>query len=139
MLSLRTKKSSEGTNDKLRQFVIPVSKITTLNNSAKAIQLSTGQKQYTFRAFLWGDPPFDLIYNVWRSVSLSFHCTMLPNLQVSVYCALTTFEPGISQWIHPSEWLNANVKHIGAIFDGIVDLTGNKTMTFPATMIFQVC
>ena len=68
----------------------------------------------------------------------SFHSTMLPSLPVSVYCALTTFEPGISQWIHPSEWLDANVKHIRAIFDGIVDLTENKTITFPATMIFQV-
>jgi len=54
-----------------------------------------------------------------------------------VYCALTTFESGMSPWIHPSEWLNANVKYIRAIFDGIVDLTGNKTITFPATMIFQ--
>ena len=71
----------------------------------------------------------------------SFHSTMLPNLQVSVYCALTTFESWISPWIHPSEWLNANVEHIRAIFDGTVDLSGNryKTITFPATMIFQVC
>ena len=68
-----------------------------------------------------------------------FHSTILQNLQVSVYCALTTLEPGISQWIHSSEWLNANVKHIRAIFDGIVNLTGNKTITFAATMIFQVC
>ena len=69
----------------------------------------------------------------------SFHSIILPNLQVSVYCALTTFESEISPWIHSSAWLNANVKHIRAIFDGIVDLTGNKTITFPATMIFQVC
>jgi hypothetical protein len=69
----------------------------------------------------------------------SFHSTMLPNLQVSVYSALTTFQSGISPWFHPSEWLNANVKDIRAIFDGIVDLTGDKTITFPATMIFQVC
>ena len=69
----------------------------------------------------------------------SFHSIILPNLRVSVYCALTTFESEISPWIHSSAWLNANVKHIRAIFDGIVDLTGNKTITFPATMIFQVC
>ena len=70
-----------------------------------------------------GDPPFNFIYNIWTP---SFDSTMLPDLQVSVCCALTTFEPGISQWIHPSAWLNANVKHIRAIFDGIVDLTGNN-------------
>ena len=68
----------------------------------------------------------------------SFHSTILPNLQVSVYCALTTFEIGISPWMHPSEWLDANTEHIRAIFDGIVDCTENKTITFPATIIFQV-
>ena len=118
-----------------------MNKIVTLEKKdmfapGDAIELSTGQVKYTFTAFTQGKPPFDLIYNIWPP---SFHSTMLPNLQVSVSCALTTFEPGISQWIHPSEWLNANVKHIRAIFDGIVDLTGNKTITFPASMIFQVC
>jgi hypothetical protein len=53
----------------------------------------------------------------------SFHSTMLPNLQVPVYCALTIFETGISPWMHPSEWLEANTKHIRSIFNGIVDLT----------------
>jgi hypothetical protein len=145
MLSSRTfQKSSQVTNDKLRQITIPISKITTLNKkvtaSAEAIQLSTGQVKYTFTAFRRGDRPFDLIYDIWRSVSQSFHSTMLPNLRVSVSCALTTFEPGIPQWIRPLEWLNANNNHIRAIFDGIVDLTGNKTITFPDTiMMFQVC
>jgi hypothetical protein len=67
---------------------------------------------------------------------------MLPNLQLSVYCALTTFETGISPWMHPSEWLDANTKHIHSIFNGIVDLTENadiKAVRFPATIIFQVC
>ena len=132
--------SSQVTNDKLRQNIIPISKITTLNKENNAIQLSTGQVKYTFTFFYLSRDRFcDLIHNIWRSVAQPFHSTMLPNLQVSVCCALTTFESGISQWIHPSEWLNANVKHIREIFDGIVDLTGNKTMTFPATMIFQVC
>ena len=137
MLSLRVR---EVTNDELRQVTIPIYEITTLDKEItaadNAIQLSTHQAEYTFTDFFQG-LPFNLIYNIWRSTP--FHSTMLPNLQVSVYCALTTFEPGISQWMHPSEWLNANVKHIRAIFDGIVDLTGNKTITFPATMIFQVC
>ena len=105
------------------------------HDSDDAIHLSRGRVEYTFTDFR-GDPPFDLIYNIWTP---SFDSIMLPNLKVSVCCALTTFEPGISQWIHPSAWLNANVKQIRAIFDGIVDLTGNKTITFPATMIFQVC
>ena len=126
-------KSSQVTNDKRRQIIIPIYEITTLNlkTPGHGIELSTDQVKYTFTAFECREPPFDLIYNIWTH---SFHSTMLPTLQ-----ALTTFEAGISQWIHPSEWLNANVKHIRAIFDGIVDLTGNKTMTFPATMIFQVC
>ena len=67
---------------------------------------------------------------------------MLPNLEVTLYYALTTFEIGISPWMHPSEWLDANNKHIRSIFDGIADSTENadiKAMTFPATMIFQVC
>jgi hypothetical protein len=67
---------------------------------------------------------------------------MLPNLELSLYYALTTFEIGISPWMHPSEWLDANTKHIHSIFDGIADSTENadiKTITFPATMIFQVC
>ena len=130
-------------NDNLRQFSIPMYEIATVNKGMtaadNAIQLSTSQVKYTFTALLSRDTTFDVIYNIWRSVTEPFHSTMLPHLQVSVYCALTTFESGISQWIHPSEWLNANVKHIRAIFDGIVDLTGNKTITFPATMIFQVC
>jgi hypothetical protein len=67
---------------------------------------------------------------------------MLPNLEVSLYCALTTFEIGISPWMHPSEWLDANTKHIHSIFDGIADCTENadiKAITFPENMIFQVC
>jgi hypothetical protein len=67
---------------------------------------------------------------------------MLPNLQVSLYCALTTFETGISPWMHPSEWLDANMKHIHSIFDGIVASSKNadiKVMPFLATMIFPVC
>ena len=134
------KKSSQVTNDKLRQhLVISISKITTLNKASHGdIQLSRGQVRYTFTSSCERDQIFDLIYNIWRSVAQPFD-SMLPNLQVSVYCALTTFESGISPWMHPSEWLNANVEHIRAIFDGIVDLTGNKPITFPATMIFQVC
>ena len=69
----------------------------------------------------------------------SFHSTVLPNLQVSVYCALSTFETEISPWMNPSEWLDANTKNILAIFNGIVDLTANETVIFPATMIYQVC
>ena len=135
MLSLRT--LSQVTNDKLRQVLIPMSKITTLEKAShNAIQICAGQVRYTFTHFFARDTAFDIIYDIWTQ---SFHSTMLPNLQVSVYCALTTFEPGISPWIHPSEWLNANVKNIRAIFDGIVDLTVNKTIPFPATMIFQVC
>ena len=55
---------------------------------------------------------------------------------------LTTFETEISPWMYPSEWLDASTKHIRSIFDGIVDFTEHadiKTVTFPATMIFQVC
>ena len=69
----------------------------------------------------------------------SFHSTMLPNFRVSVYDALTTFETRISPWMHPSEWLDANTRHICSIFDGIVNLTANVAITFPATKIFQVC
>lgn len=72
----------------------------------------------------------------------SFHSTVLPNLQVSLHSTLTTFEAGVSPWMHPSEWLDANTKHIRSLFDGIVDFTENadfKTITFPATMISQVC
>ena len=117
---------------------MPISEITTLEKAShNAIQLSTGQVRYTFTRFMSRDATFDIIHDIWRSTP--FHSIMLPNLQVSVSCALTTFESGISPWLHPSEWLNTNVKHIRAIFDGIVDLTGNKTITFPATMIFQVC
>ena len=67
---------------------------------------------------------------------------MLPNLQVSVYCALTTFDTEICPWMHPLKWLDANKKHIHVIFHGIVNLTENadiKAITFPATVIFQVC
>jgi hypothetical protein len=67
---------------------------------------------------------------------------MLPDLQVSIYCALTTFETEVSPWMHPSEWLDANTKHIRSIFNGIVDLTENadiKAVRFPTTMIFPVC
>jgi hypothetical protein len=72
----------------------------------------------------------------------SFHSTILPNLRVSVYSALTTFETGISPWMRPSEWLDANTRHIRSIFDEIVEFAENpdiKAMTFPATTIFQVC
>ena len=71
----------------------------------------------------------------------SFHSTILPNLRESVYSALTTFETGICPWTHPSEWLDVNTSHIRSIFDGIVS-TANadiEPITFPATMIFQVC
>ena len=67
---------------------------------------------------------------------------MLPNLQVSVYRALTTFETEISPWMQPSEWVDANTKHIHSIFHGIVNLTENadiKAIRCPATVIFQVC
>jgi hypothetical protein len=67
---------------------------------------------------------------------------MLPNLQISLYHAVTTFETEISPWIHPSEWLDANTKHIRSVFDGIVGSTENadiKAMPFPASPIFQVC
>ena len=67
---------------------------------------------------------------------------MLPNLEVSLYHGLTTFEIRISPWMHPSDWLDANTKHIHSVFDGIADSTENadiKATTFPATMIFQVC
>jgi hypothetical protein len=67
---------------------------------------------------------------------------MLPNLQISLYDALTTFETGISPWMHPSGWLDANMKHIRSVFDGIVGSTENvviKAMPFPASPIFQVC
>ena len=72
----------------------------------------------------------------------SFHSTMLPNLQMSVYRALTTFETAISSWMDPSKWLDANMKHIRSVFDGIVGSTENanmKAMPFPASPIFQVC
>ena len=72
----------------------------------------------------------------------SFHSTMLPNLQVSVYCSLTAFENEISPWMDPSQWLKANMKHIHSIFDGIVALSKNaniNAMSFPVTMIFPVC
>jgi hypothetical protein len=67
---------------------------------------------------------------------------MLPNLQISLYHAVTTFETEISPWMHPSEWLDANMKHIRSVFDGIVGSTENadiKAMPFPASPIFQVC
>jgi hypothetical protein len=72
----------------------------------------------------------------------SFHSTMLPNLQISLYRALTTFETEISPWMHPSEWLDANMKHIRSVFDEIVGSTEDadiKAMPFPASPIFQVC
>jgi hypothetical protein len=67
---------------------------------------------------------------------------MLPNLQVSLYHALTTFKTKISPWMRPSEWLDANMKHIRSVFEGIVNSTENndiKAMPFPASSIFQVC
>jgi hypothetical protein len=67
---------------------------------------------------------------------------MLPNLQISLHRALTTFEAGISPWMYPSEWLDANMKDIRSVFDGIVGSTENadiKAMPFPASPIFQVC
>jgi hypothetical protein len=79
--------------------------------------------------------------DVWPQI-LSFPYTMLPNLQISLYRALTTFEAAISPWMHPSEWLDANVKYIHSVFDGIVGSTENanmKAMPFPASPIFQVC
>ena len=66
---------------------------------------------------------------------------MLPNLHVSVYRALTTFETKISPWMHPAEWLDANTRHIRSIFSGIVNLTeyANITaITFPTVIVFQV-
>ena len=76
-----------------------------------------------------------------RQIS-SFHSTVLPNLQISLYRALTTFETGISPWMYPSEWLDANMKHIRSVFDEIVGSTENaeiEAMPFPASPIFQVC
>ena len=67
---------------------------------------------------------------------------MLPNLQISLYRALTIFEIGISPWMHPAEWLDANMKHIYSVFDEIVGFTENadiKAMPFPASPIFQAC
>jgi hypothetical protein len=52
------------------------------------------------------------------------------------------FETGISPWIHPSKWLDANIEHIHSVFEGIVRSTENddiKAMPFPASPIFQVC
>ena len=68
-----------------------------------------------------------------------FHSTVLPNLHVSVYYALTTFETAISPWMHPTEWLDANTKHSCAIFDGIVKCTENEAAKLPETKVFQVC
>jgi hypothetical protein len=71
-----------------------------------------------------------------------FHFTMLPNLQISLYHALTTFETKIFPWTHPSEWLDANMKHILSVFDGIVGSNENvdiNAMPFPTSPIFQVC
>ena len=67
---------------------------------------------------------------------------MLPNLQTSLYHALTTFETKISPWMDPSVWLDVNMKHIRSVFDGIVGSTENvdiKAMPFPTSPIFQVC
>jgi hypothetical protein len=80
--------------------------------------------------------------SAWDVVTaLTFRSTILPNLWESVYSALTTFETGISPWTHPSEWLDVNTKHIRSIFDGIVFTAHDdiKPITFPETMIFQVC
>jgi hypothetical protein len=58
-----------------------------------------------------------------------------------MYRALTTFETGISPWMYPSEWLDANMEPIRSVFDGIVGSTENadiKAMQFPASPIFQV-
>jgi hypothetical protein len=44
--------------------------------------------------------------------------------------------------MHPSEWLDANMKHIRSVFDEIVGSTEDadiKATPFPASPIFQVC
>ena len=44
--------------------------------------------------------------------------------------------------MHPSEWLDAHMKHIRSVFDGIVGSSENvdiKAISFPASPIFQVC
>ncbi|KIM87637.1 hypothetical protein PILCRDRAFT_815214 [Piloderma croceum F 1598] len=74
-----------------------------------------------------------------NSVPMSIlHTKQLPTFYVYFDDALTTFEPGISPWKKPVDWVAADSKHVNSIVKAIEQLTGNddlKQAGFPDQFI----
>jgi hypothetical protein len=61
-----------------------------------------------------------------NSVPVSLlHTKQLPAFCLSFDDALTAFEPGISPWKHPVDWVAADSKHINSVAKAVAQLTEN--------------
>jgi hypothetical protein len=53
------------------------------------------------------------------------HTKQLPTFYLSFDDALTAFEPGISPWKKPVDWVVADSKHVNLVVKAVEQLTGN--------------